>query len=49
MDFALLVLQGVPGQAVGAVVRAGLWLPGHFRTVLLGCLLAYVLHRVLPE
>lgn len=48
-DFALLALQGVPGQSVSSVVRAGLCLPGHLGTALLGCVLAYVLHRVLSE
>ncbi|KAM6048504.1 rap1 GTPase-activating protein 2 isoform 15-T17 [Theristicus caerulescens] len=41
--------KGVPGQAVSSVVRAGLRLPGRLGTALLGCILAYVLHRALSE
>lgn len=49
VDFAFLALQGVPGQAVSSAVRAGLRLPIRLGTALLGCLLAYVLHRALSE
>lgn len=49
VDFALLALQGVPGQAMSSVVRTGLRLPGRLGTALLGCILAYVLHRMLSE
>ncbi|PKU35556.1 rap1 gtpase-activating protein 2 isoform x7 [Limosa lapponica baueri] len=49
VDSALVALQGVPGQAVSSLVRAGLRLPGRLGTALLGCLLAYVLHCALSE
>lgn len=48
-DCALLVLQGVLGWELSPVGRAGLCLPGYLGPALLGCLLAYMLHRVLSE
>lgn len=49
VDFALSALQGVLGQAVSSLAWAGLCLPSRLGTALLGCLLAYVLHRALSE
>lgn len=48
-DHALLALQGVLGWEVSPVVRVGLCLPGCLGPALLGCLMAYVLHRALSE
>lgn len=48
-DCALLALQGVLGWEVSPVGRAGLRLPQRLGPALLGCLLAYILHRVLSE
>lgn len=49
VDFALSALQGAPGRAVSSLLRAALRLPVGLGTALLGCVLAYVLHRALPE
>lgn len=49
VHFAFLAFQGVLGRVVHPAAGAGLCLPRHVGTALLGCLLAYLLHRVFLE
>lgn len=49
VHFAFLAFQGVLGRVVHPAAGAGLRLPLHLGTALLGCLLAYLLHSVFLE